>query len=378
MKPGISSRPRWSSRCQSSPGRRSACTPAMRPSLDQQPVVGPPAHAAARRCRPRPGSAVKSSRSPRSAIMAAGARHGACRSCHRRPACGGAVGARRAARSTMHAILSALCSPEPAHSGRPHDTVRVATASRFRQQPSTAHETTPHPLLPPRRGHRVADAAPTRTVLDWLREDARCTGTKEGCAEGDCGACTVVVGELAGEPARGRAALQPVNACIQFLPTLDGKALFTVEDLAASRRRAAPGAAGDGRLPRLAVRLLHAGLRDVAVGLLRAPPRRRHAARRASSSPTTCRATCAAAPATGRSSMPAQRMFELPAPAPRPRRAGRRAAAALRAMPPLHYALTRRRGGLPRAAHAGRPGRAARRRSRRPGCSPAAPTSACG
>jgi xanthine dehydrogenase small subunit len=83
----------------------------------------------------------------------------------------------------------------------------------------------------------VADAEPTRTVLEWLREDARCTGTKEGCAEGDCGACTVVVGELAdsqgtaGLPVVGGLALRSVNACIQFLPTLDGKALFTVEDL---------------------------------------------------------------------------------------------------------------------------------------------------
>ena len=76
----------------------------------------------------------------------------------------------------------------------------------------------------------IADAAPTRTVLEWLREDARCTGTKEGCAEGDCGACTVVVGEL---DATGDLSLQPVNACIRFLPTLDGKALFTVEDVAA-------------------------------------------------------------------------------------------------------------------------------------------------
>jgi len=76
----------------------------------------------------------------------------------------------------------------------------------------------------------IVDAAPTRTVLEWLREDARCTGTKEGCAEGDCGACTVVVGEL---DAAGGVSLQPVNACIRFLPTLDGKALFTVEDLAA-------------------------------------------------------------------------------------------------------------------------------------------------
>ncbi len=76
----------------------------------------------------------------------------------------------------------------------------------------------------------LADAPATRTVLQWLREDARCTGTKEGCAEGDCGACTVVVGEL---DAQGGLALAPVNACIRFLPTLDGKALFTVEDLAA-------------------------------------------------------------------------------------------------------------------------------------------------
>lgn len=85
----------------------------------------------------------------------------------------------------------------------------------------------------------VGGVHPTRTVLDWLREDARCTGTKEGCNEGDCGACTVVIGEL---PAQSDAphdavrglALRTVNACIQFLPTLHGKALFTVEDLKAA------------------------------------------------------------------------------------------------------------------------------------------------
>jgi xanthine dehydrogenase small subunit len=70
---------------------------------------------------------------------------------------------------------------------------------------------------------------PTRSVLDWLREDAHCTGTKEGCNEGDCGACTVVVGELA-DSGEGLS-LKTVNACLQFLPTLDGRALFTVEDL---------------------------------------------------------------------------------------------------------------------------------------------------
>ena len=80
----------------------------------------------------------------------------------------------------------------------------------------------------------INDTAPTRTVLDWLREDAHCTGTKEGCNEGDCGACTVVIGELAapGDKTAVRGLrLRTVNACIQFLPTLDGKALFSVEDL---------------------------------------------------------------------------------------------------------------------------------------------------
>lgn len=77
--------------------------------------------------------------------------------------------------------------------------------------------------------HKIADPDPTGTVLEHLRGPMRRTGTKEGCAEGDCGACTVLVGELAGEAVRWRA----VNACIQFLPMLHGKALMTVESLAA-------------------------------------------------------------------------------------------------------------------------------------------------
>jgi xanthine dehydrogenase small subunit len=79
--------------------------------------------------------------------------------------------------------------------------------------------------------HEISGVPASRTVLQHLREDLHCTGTKEGCAEGDCGACTVVIGEL---DARGALALKAVNACIQFLPTLDGKALFTVEDLRAA------------------------------------------------------------------------------------------------------------------------------------------------
>ncbi|MDB5936141.1 MAG: xdhA, partial [Massilia sp.] len=69
--------------------------------------------------------------------------------------------------------------------------------------------------------------APTRTVLQHLREDLHCTGTKEGCAEGDCGACTVVVGSLE----NGELSFKAVNSCIQFAATLDGKALFSVEGL---------------------------------------------------------------------------------------------------------------------------------------------------
>ena len=75
--------------------------------------------------------------------------------------------------------------------------------------------------------HLVSDTAPTQTLLQYLREDLHCTGTKEGCAEGDCGACTVVIGELKQDQLQ----MKSVNACLQFLPTLDGKAIFTVEDL---------------------------------------------------------------------------------------------------------------------------------------------------
>ena len=73
----------------------------------------------------------------------------------------------------------------------------------------------------------IESVAPTMSVLSFLREELGRTGTKEGCAEGDCGACTVVLAELDGDGVRFRA----VNSCIQFVPTLDGKELITVESL---------------------------------------------------------------------------------------------------------------------------------------------------
>ncbi|MEO1090616.1 MAG: xanthine dehydrogenase small subunit [Pseudomonadota bacterium] len=74
----------------------------------------------------------------------------------------------------------------------------------------------------------VADAPPATMLLPWLRERAGLTGTKEGCAEGDCGACTVALGEVIGTHLRWRA----VNACILFLGAVHGKALLTVEGVA--------------------------------------------------------------------------------------------------------------------------------------------------
>jgi len=79
--------------------------------------------------------------------------------------------------------------------------------------------------------HCVAGVPPTTTVLEYLRDRAARTGTKEGCAEGDCGACTVVLGEL-GADAR-HIEYRAINSCIRFLPTIDGKELITVESLQA-------------------------------------------------------------------------------------------------------------------------------------------------
>ena len=70
---------------------------------------------------------------------------------------------------------------------------------------------------------RVSGDDPTRTLLQWLREDRGLTGTKEGCNEGDCGACTVMVTDAGGTRA--------LNACILFLPQLHGRAVRTVEGL---------------------------------------------------------------------------------------------------------------------------------------------------
>jgi len=81
-----------------------------------------------------------------------------------------------------------------------------------------------------RRGQVVSlSMEPNRTLLDLLREDLHCTGTKEGCGEGDCGACTVVIGE----EKNGKLEMKAINSCIRMAHSVDGLALWTVEDLSA-------------------------------------------------------------------------------------------------------------------------------------------------
>ena len=87
-----------------------------------------------------------------------------------------------------------------------------------------------------RRGQTVAlgNVAPDRTLLEVLREDLQLTATKEGCGEGDCGACTVVLAQAV----NGKLQYQAINSCIRLAHSVDGMAVFTAEDLSAPTLKA--------------------------------------------------------------------------------------------------------------------------------------------
>ncbi|CUH53225.1 xanthine dehydrogenase small subunit [Shimia marina] len=86
------------------------------------------------------------------------------------------------------------------------------------------------------RDMALSDVGADDTLLDFLRLDQRLTGSKEGCAEGDCGACTVMVGRLTPEGLR----YETVNACIRFLASLDGCHVVTIEYLGGPNGRLSP------------------------------------------------------------------------------------------------------------------------------------------
>ena len=83
-----------------------------------------------------------------------------------------------------------------------------------------------------RRGEVVAlpNVSPMRTLLQVLREDLNCTSVKEGCNEGDCGACTVVLGEAID----GRIQYRAVNSCIRMAHSVDGMVVWVAEDIVAN------------------------------------------------------------------------------------------------------------------------------------------------
>jgi len=75
--------------------------------------------------------------------------------------------------------------------------------------------------------HSISNLDPNETILNYVRLKLKKTGTKEGCAEGGCGACTVVLGDLK----NNKIVYQAINSCIAFVPSLEGKQLILVEDL---------------------------------------------------------------------------------------------------------------------------------------------------
>ena len=87
------------------------------------------------------------------------------------------------------------------------------------------------------RPHALPDVAPDRTLLDDLRVDLRCTAVKEGCASGDCGACTVAVAEA---EEGGRLHWRAINSCIRLAHSVEGMAVFTAEDIAGEGGRLHP------------------------------------------------------------------------------------------------------------------------------------------
>ncbi len=82
----------------------------------------------------------------------------------------------------------------------------------------------------------IKNPDPNQTLLSYIRTELKKTGTKEGCSEGGCGACTIVLGELVDNKIEYKA----INSCISFVPSLNGKQLIIVEDLVSQNGKLHP------------------------------------------------------------------------------------------------------------------------------------------
>ena len=133
----------------------------------------------------------------------------------------------------------------------------------------------PGPLYLNEKRIPIAGDTAFSTLVEFLREQRGSLGTKVGCAEGDCGACSVLVGV----PEDGTIRYRAVASCIQPLHQLDGTHVVTIEGLTPDGDRSSDPA-GDGRSPRLAVRILHPGVRRRLEGVFESENsgRRRRAA----------------------------------------------------------------------------------------------------
>ena len=80
-----------------------------------------------------------------------------------------------------------------------------------------------------RQPQTLANVPPDRTLLNVLRDDLHCTAVKEGCASGDCGACTVALAERGSD---GQLSYRAINSCIRLAHSVQGMAVFTAEDIA--------------------------------------------------------------------------------------------------------------------------------------------------
>jgi xanthine dehydrogenase small subunit len=84
--------------------------------------------------------------------------------------------------------------------------------------------------------HKIKNPDPNKTILDYIRSDLKKTGTKEGCSEGGCGACTIVLGELK----NNKIVYKSINSCISFLPSIDSKHLILIENLISQENKLHP------------------------------------------------------------------------------------------------------------------------------------------